>query len=156
MKLIKYLSLIFLVSFTTFQNPEFKIQDFEKMAKMNSNDFETYILNKNFEYEKTQNFTSFDVAYYKKKNITISKAVATNSSIMNSIFYETSSKIEYVNFKKQAEILGYKFQKSNTNSFDADKTTHHVYKKGKIELSFYTSNRKEYLGYNIGITINEE
>lgn len=156
MKLIKLLSLLLFMSFTTFQNPEFKIQDFEKMAKMNSNDFETFILNKNFEYEKSQSFTSFDVVYYKKKNVTVSKAVATNSSVMNSIFYETSSKIEYINFKKQAEILGYKFQKSNSNSFDTDKTTHHVYKKGNIELSFYTSNRKEYLGYNIGITIREE
>ena len=157
MKTIKFLSLLLLfASFTTFQNTEFKIQDFEKLAKMNSNDFETYILNKSFEFEKTQNYKSFDVVYYKKKNVTISKAVATDSSIMYSMFYETSSKIEYVNFKKQAEILGYKYEKSDKHSIDEDNTTYHIYKKGKITLSFYTSNRKEYLGYNIGIAISEE
>jgi hypothetical protein len=88
MKTIKFLSLLIIFSsFTLFQKTEFEIQDFEKMAKMNANDFETYILNKGFEFDKTQNYKSFDVVCYKKKNVTISKAVTTDSSIMYSAFY---------------------------------------------------------------------
>jgi hypothetical protein len=157
MKTIKLLSLLIIFSsFTLLQKTEFKIQDFEKMAKMNANDFETYILNKGFEFDKTQNYKSFDVVYYKKKNMTVSKAVTTDSSIMYSAFYETSSNTEYVNFKKQAELLGYKYKSSDKHSIDTDNTQYHIYEKGKIKLNFYTANRKEYLGYCIGIEISEK
>lgn len=156
MKTIEFLSLLIIFSsFTLFQKTEFKIQDFEKMAKMNANDFETYILNKGFEFDGTQNFESFDVVHYKKKNVTMSKAVATDSSIMHIAFYETSSNTEYVNFKKQAELLGYKYINSDKYSSDTDNTQFHFYEKGKIKLNFYTANRKQYLGYCIGIEIRE-
>lgn len=152
MKAIKFLLLIIITSsFTLFQKTEFKIQDFEKMTKMNANDFETYILNRGFEFEKTVNLKSFDVVYYKKKNAFISKSVSTELPLMYSVFYETSSKTEYLNLKKQAEILGYKYKKTDDQTVNSDNSYHNIYVKGDMKLDFFISSRNENLGYYLGI-----
>lgn len=68
---------------------------------------------------------------------------------MNNVFYETNSKEEYLNLKKQVENLGYKYEASKKHQ--NDKTSiYHIYKKNNIEIQFYTTQKDKYLGYCIG------
>lgn len=75
MKTLKIFTLFLLISsFNKIQNYQFKINDFVLMTTFDTNKFESVILEKGFEYSKTENYKGFDVVYYKKSNKIISKA----------------------------------------------------------------------------------
>ena len=133
-------------------NEQIGIQDLIKMARYNTNTFETYVLQNGFEYDTTVSYSEFDVLYYKKSGRFISKSMGKSKEIKN-VFYETFSKEEYASLKKGATVGGFKFVKSEKHEIDNDNTVYHVYRKDNIEIQFYTANRKRYLGYCIAVDI---
>lgn len=153
MRIVALCLSIFLSSFIL-QDNSFKVDDLIKMAKMNSDEFENYILNKDFEFSKITDYSSFQVTIYKKENKIISKLITKDNNInRHSILYDTKSKAEYIRLKNSASLKGFEYVETTTNNFDEKETQHQIYTKGNVTLDFYTTDREKYLGYCIGLEI---
>lgn len=145
---------LFLSVLTYGQSSIFQAKDLIEMAKSSYDDFETFVMAKGFDYEKTENYSNFTVVYYKMQGKILSKYVSeTNPG--NNLQYETNSKTEYLSLKNQIKKMGYEFITNKKSLVDDDGSfpIYQIFRKNNIEFQFRATDQNIYLGYTVIVEV---
>lgn len=164
---MKHFYIIFIIVISVFNGytQTFSAVELNAMTKMNIDDFDTYVLKKNFkflEYKDEPNRTgstyAYKQSYYGKtatKFISLYQGYFGETNI--NITYQTADSSEYLKIKNGIKLLGFKFKNTNVS----DDSTALIYQKGKYEIwlsSFQstTTNGTIISDYEISITLKNE
>mgnify|MGYP000994555635 FL=1 len=146
---------LFLSVLTYGQSSIFQAKDLIEMAKSSYDDFETFIMPKGFDYEKTKNYSYFTVVCYKMQGKILSKYVSETNP-RNILQYETNSKTEYLSLKNQIKKMGYEFitnKKSLVADEDGSFPIYQIFRKNNTEFQFCATNQNIYLGYSVIVEV---
>lgn len=139
------------------QENEISIEMLELLASMNSSEFEDWVLKNDYEFEKVEHkYEYFDIIYYIKKGRNcIGFATYKNGTRFGSIQYQTRNSTVYTRLKSDCSKKGYKYINSDPHNFSQGERIIHKYKKDRYKIEFNTSNKEEYYGFSIGISLNK-
>jgi hypothetical protein len=132
------------------QTQSIGIKTLEKLAEMESDEFESWALERGYTYYFIdKSFDIFDILYFKKgQKSTLAILLNKDGSKYGGANFQTSTPAEYLAIKKSCKINGYLFQKSeNING-----VINHTYTGKKYDVYFNVNNAKEYLGYSIAVS----
>lgn len=153
---LKYSFLLVVFLVTTSFGQTFTMSELIKMSKMDVNNFDTYVTSKEFVFVEDINLEEAKgVTYafnlnrndkrYAEKFIKHYSKYFRNRYVIN---YQSTDKNEYLKFKSQISLLGFKFIKTDiiTDKLGI-KNNYFEYRKGKEEISIFTSSEDFEISY---------
>lgn len=146
----KYFSII-LFFFTITSNAQVNLTEMISMLKMNSDKFETYILNKGYEFSNVKDTDKVFGFTYVKGYEKETKYITLYERYFNKgkhLTYQTSNKKEYLLIKKQLIELGFKL----VESLNHDGSIAKKYKNNSYELTLINGLNRGEETYEISIS----
>lgn len=150
------LLLVIFISFTSC-GQTFSLPELIKMSKMNVDDFDTFVSAKGYvfigkEDDSKKKGVNYAFDYHSSngvanKFITLYSYYQGYKTLLN---YQTLSKTEYVNIKKQIKALGFNLVESGPFTNKNGETSNHLmYQKGKAEISIFTAFNRYEINYSV-------
>ncbi len=147
---------LFLISTSIGQT--FTLSELIKMPKMDMDNFDTYVTAKGFVFVRDINLEEAKGVTYalnlnrndKRNADKFIKWYSKYFSNRYAINYQSNDKNEYIKFKSQISILGFKFIKTDIiiDEFGL-KNNYFKYRKGKEEISIFTSSEDFEISYKV-------
>lgn len=128
------------------------INNLELLTNMDSNQFENWVINKGYSFDKLKNFSeNFDTFYFKKKSSLLITTINKDGTPFGGVSYQTTNYQEYINLKQSCLKNGYYYVGSEKENDEGKYVIIHNFKKLNFELTFNVNDTAIYYGYNISI-----
>ena len=140
-------SLILFVACNVMYGQKFTLRELTNLNNMDWDQFDSYVVAKGYEYNKTEDleFVESKSYGYKLKGdhspYFISKTVAKNKNV-KLVAYQTTDSKDYMSIKSELKNAGFKFAKTET----ADQSTLLIYTKSNLELILATTKTQQNSG----------
>jgi len=155
-----FISFFLLITCSIAFGQKFTLQELTNLNKMDWDEFDSYVIAKGYEYNKTEDleFVESKSYGYKQKGeespYFISKTVAKNKNT-KLVAYQTTNSQDYLLIKSQLKNSGFKFAKTEARG----QTILLIYMKGDIQLTLATFKVQQnsgdtFAGYEISIRTN--
>ena len=122
---------------------QFELPDLIRLSQMQLAEFELFVLQKGYDYKKSNVDHECRFVHYRKDNevnkryICTKEITSVNMDANKWLNYQSSSSKDLVNLKEYVESNGYELISEVKGDFDGRKGVSIVYKKGDIELWFF-------------------
>jgi hypothetical protein len=140
---MKFILLLFLSISTTNLMSQISVSELIKIQKMNSDQFESYALNRGYELEEVEDNDNVNGVTFTKgvgKNTKYLSLYSTFYSSGITVVFQTSNTTEFINFKSQLSNFGFKFYKKETFTPSDENYTSQVneYRSSQYEIHIHS------------------
>jgi hypothetical protein len=116
------------------------VSEIMKIYKMDADQFETYAIRNDFEFDEMKDDSSYHGYKYSKGTEKQTKYLQLFDNFNNYgvyVLYQTSDDKEYLNFKNQLKEFGFKFNKIDSFKENNQTTQINIYKNKDFEIHLF-------------------